>query len=756
MLFKLDGGLDHLLLDEVQDTAGVQWEIADRLTGDFFTGEGAREPSRLARSMFAVGDRKQSIYSFQGADPEEFDRWRDIYAKRVTEAGLDWRPTVLDVSFRSTAPVLALVDAVAASTGEMGGVLEPGTALRHIAYRTGQAGRVTLWPLTPRPEPVAHTPWTIPERNQAQSSAPQTLVGELARWIAAQVASGRHAGDILVLVRRRGEFDRALVRALKAADVPVAGLDRMVLTDQPAVQDLLSLCGALLLPQDDLSFAEFLTSPLGNLSDESLMDLAATREGTLWEALRQRAAERAEWQAADRFFATLLARVDYAQPYALLSEALGPLGGRARLFARLGPQAAEPVDELLAAALLHAASHPPSLQGFLHWLTLSAAEVKREADAAGDAVRVMTVHGAKGLEAKLVILPDSSSLPPEERGLVWVTDPGSGQELPLWQPHADWRCRAVADIRAQKRAAALREYNRLLYVALTRARDELLICGWATHTAQPGCWHELATTAMQAIGAKAAPMDAWAGEMLQLETAQTAPAEPVPARPVEATETVPDWAGCAPDWRPEALAPEPALPSPLAPSRPEGIDLGPVPPARSPLAAAGQRGRFGRGLAIHTLLQHLPDLPEAARAEAANAYARNPAHRLDEPEQAAAEALAVLAHPQLAGLFGPGSRAEQPITGVVGQRVVTGQVDRLAILPDRILLADYKTNRDPPADPADVPVRYLRQMAAYRAILSAMYPARPVICLLIWTDGPALMPLPPALLDAHAPQAEAA
>ncbi len=830
VLFKLDGGLDHLLLDEVQDTAAAQWLIADRLTGDFFVGSGAREDARpttgtsdtgtfrtgttragttragttragstrtgsfeasgredggsttgkshtgmpqtaaLARTMFAVGDRKQSIYSFQGADPAEFDRWRDVYGRRVTQAELAWRPVMLDVSFRSTTPVLRLVDAVIAALGPQGGVGQPGET-PHTPHRARAPGRVELWPLTPRPEAAEHTPWIIPQANLAQVSAPQTLVNRLSAWIAEQVASGTRPGDILVLVRRRGDFDRALVRALKALGVPVAGLDRMVLTDQPAVQDLIALCRALLLPQDDLTFAEMLVSPLGGLSDDALMQLAATRQGSLWEALRTRAAERPDWQAAASFFAGLLRRVDYAPPYALLSEALGPLGGRARLFARLGPEAAEPVDELLAAALLYEAGHPPSLQGFLHWLCLSAAEVKREADAAGDSVRVMTVHGAKGLEAGLVILPDTTGLPPDERGLCWATDPGTGAELPLWQPHRDLRCAAIDQLRQSGELARLREYNRLLYVALTRARDRLLVCGWEAHHPKPGTWYEQVALAMRSLDAVASAFGTWPGEVLFLQAggaesgAPAANAEAAQASIADAGATdqaerrpgqappdpVPSWAGAAPDWRPAPLPPEPPMPRPLAPSRPEGVEFGPVPPARSPLALAGKHGRFGRGLAMHALLQHLPNFPQSAWADAALHYASQPAHGLDDPEACAREALAILAHSELAPLFAPGSRAEQPVCGVVGGRVISGQVDRLAVTADRVLIADYKTNRAPPETEDAVPVMYLRQMAAYRDVLAQLYPGRDVACWLVWTDGPLVMKLPPALLDAQRP-----
>jgi ATP-dependent helicase/nuclease subunit A len=761
VLFKLDGGLDHLLLDEVQDTAPEQWDIADRLTSDFFVGEGARQDQALARTVFAVGDRKQSIYSFQGADPDEFNRWRNIYRRRVAQAGLTWRETELTTSFRSTAPVLALVDAVFRDTAAAEGVTGPGDPpLLHVAHRDGQAGRVELWPLAPRPEKPAHTPWAIPVRNQSMVSAPQSLVNELARWIAEQTnggmlpSAGRNVrpGDILVLVRRRGEFASALVRALKARSVPVAGLDRMMLTEQPAVQDLLCLCDALLLPQDDLTFAEMLVSPLGGLSDDSLMQLAMGRQGSLRKALHARAAERPDWRAAEDFFAALLGRVDYAAPHALLVEVLGKLGGRARLFARLGPEAAEPIDELLAAALQHAATHPPSLQGFVHWVRLAAAEVKREAESAGGAVRVMTVHGAKGLEAPVVILPDTTGLPPDERGFCWATDSQTGADVPLWQPNRELRCNAVEQLRQAQAAGRAREYNRLLYVALTRARDQLVICGWEAARPEPGSWYELVQRGMQALPAEAKAFGAWAGQMLVLETPQTVAAETVPASDPDAEVALPPWVGQAPEWRPRALAPEPALPRPLAPSRPDGVELGPVPPSRSPLAADGARDRFARGLAMHALLQHLPALPEARWEAAALDYAAQKALGLYAPEKLAAQALAVLRSPELAALFGPSSRAEQPISGLVGAQVVTGQVDRLAILPDRVLIADYKT-RAAPDGIEQVPVLYLRQMAAYRAVLRLIYPDRPVLCVLIWTGGPVITVLPEDVLDRHAPGA---
>jgi ATP-dependent helicase/nuclease subunit A len=761
VLYKLDGGLDHLLLDEVQDTAPAQWRIAHALTEEFFAGVGAREG---VRTVFAVGDRKQSIYSFQGADTREFDRSRARLQRRVETAGQQWRDVELDVSFRSTVPVLQLVDAVFADPVAREGVVEPGQTLEHRADRADSAGRVELWPLTPLPESIPPEPWTVPEQNQGLKSAPQHLADTLADWIRAQTggsvmleSKGRALvpGDVMVLVRRRNAFAHALVRALKTRNVPVAGLDRLVLTEPPAVQDLLALCDALLLPQDDLTFACVLTSPLGGMTDDDLMALAIGRQAPLWETLRARASERPHWDRAWLFFSTLLGRVDYISPYALLTEALGPLGGRARLFARLGPEAAEPIDELLHAALSYSKLHPPSLQGFLHWLRRSGAEVKREAEAAGNLVRVMTVHGAKGLQAPLVILPDTTALPPDEGSILWADDPQSGSAVPLWVPRREFRTAAAQAIRDRGARRRMEEHNRLLYVALTRAEDRLVVCGWQTRrTLDEACWYNLVARGFERLAPEREDFAAWAGEVMSFATPQQVKAEPVREDRPLPPDALPGWIGNAPHWQALPPPPEPVAPVALAPSRPEGAELGPVPEAASPLAERDARGdRFRRGQVIHALLQHLPALPAADRAEAARRWLARSDQGVPEGEVSAvvAEVLAIMAHPDLAPLFGPDGRAEVPLTGMIGDQVVGGLVDRLVVRPDQVLMADFKTNRRPPASVAATPVLYLRQMASYRAVLRAIFPDRPVRCALVWTRSAEVAMLPDSLLDPHDP-----
>jgi ATP-dependent helicase/nuclease subunit A len=521
------------------------------------------------------------------------------------------------------------------------------------------------------------------------------------------------------------------------------------------VQDLLALCDTLLLPQDDLSLACVLTSPLGGLTDDDLMALAVGRDGALWDALRRRAGENARWQAAWDFIAVLLPRVDYTTPHALLSEALGPLGGRARLYARLGPEAAEPVDELLNAALAYARTHPPALQGFVQWLRQSGAEVKREAEAAGGAVRIMTVHGAKGLQAPLVILPDTTALPPDDGPLLWEIDPATRADVPLWAPRKEIACAATNRVREHIRARRMAEHNRLLYVALTRAEDRLVVCGWEPSKPAPDtCWYNLVRAGSDGFGAEAVPFGEW-GTALRFASPQRDAVERAAAVETGPAAPLPAWAGGSPDWRAAPPPPEPARPEPLAPSRPEGAGLGPVPHAVSPLTGMAGEKRFQRGKLIHALLQHLPALPPADRPAAARAWLDRPGQGLapDAVSAIADETLAILCHPELASLFGPGSRAEVPLTGLVAGTVVGGLVDRLAVLPDHVLVADFKTNRDPPHTAEATPVLYLRQMAAYRAVLRAVFPERPVRCALIWTRAARVAMLPDALLDPHAPAA---
>jgi ATP-dependent helicase/nuclease subunit A len=744
VLFKLDGGLDHILIDEAQDTNPEQWQIVAALAEEFFSGEGARP---ALRTVFAVGDVKQSIFSFQRADPRAFLAMRAYFEERVNTANQSWTVVPLAVSFRSTEAVLQAVDMIFDRAQARHGVALDGDAIRHVADRVGQAGLVELWPPVEPPPAGAPGAEELPVTRNRTAETHARLARAIAATIGQWLGRGERLasrdrpmrpGDIMVLVRRRNAFVGELLRALKQREIPVAGADRLILTEQLAVQDLAALGHFLLLPEDDLTLAAVLKSPLFDLDEEALFALCHGRGNeTLWNRLRARADENPRLRRAADRLSRWLDRADFVPPYALYAEILGAEDGRRALLHRLGPEAEDPVDEFLGLAIAYEREHVPSLQGFLHWLAAGETEVKRDFAAhARDEIRILTVHGAKGLEAPVVFLPDTMAIPDQKTALIW-TEP---DDLPLWKPPGADLAEHYAVEKAKWYLRQMQEYRRLLYVGLTRAQDRLYICGWQTKRAPPPtCWHALCRVGLvgraQPFAFDTTPLigdDGWTGEGLRLESRQTAPPSPEPViAAAPAAAGLPDWV-----WRRAPDEPDP--PRPLVPSRPATAE----PAALSPVAGAG-KGRFKRGLLVHTLLQSLPDLPQTEREAAARRLLALPAHALtaDEQGEILRETLAVLDHPEFAALFAPGSHAEVPIVGIVGGRALSGQIDRLVVAADRVLIIDFKTLRAPPASEDEVPPVYLSQLAGYRAALARIYPDREICCALLWTQGPRLMPI---------------
>lgn len=774
VMFKLDQGIDHILVDEAQDTSPDQWSVIAALAEEFFSGTGARDT--LRRTVFAVGDVKQSIYSFQGARPQAFLDMRRDFERRANAVGERLAAVPLEMSFRSAPAILQLVDAVFAQENAQGGVVQDSMALSHKASRAEAAGRIELWPPF-KPDPKAQSePWDAPLDYVGQKDPrvrlAEAIAAQIRHWMDHETLpnQGRRlkAGDVMILVRRRNVFFEAMVQALKAANVPVAGADRMRLAEQVAVQDLLALGRFCLLPQDDLTLATILKGPLFGFSEDDLFALCWNRgdKVTVWQALLNRASEQPHWQAALDELRALLNRADLVPPFTFYAELLGAGGGRRRLISRLGPQANEPVDEFLAATLTYEREEAPSLQGFISWFPRHAGEVKRDLDQGRDEVRVLTVHGAKGLEAPVVILPDTCDLPMAQgdEGLLWGEAPAEAAAYPLagpasaravpqlyWPQSKDNDVSITSGLRTLRQTEQMAEYRRLLYVALTRARDRLYVCGYLnSRTAEkgppPGCWYDLVANGFDRLQPQeilALPAAIF-GELAatRYETFPLSRGEPEPEAAV--ASVVP-----APHWLQHPPPPDPTAPKPLTPSRPSRSD----PPPLSPMAA-DRLASLKRGNLIHRLLQTLPELPDDdARMTAAARFLAHPSHGLIpvQQDEIRNEVLAVLQDATFAALFAPaaisGTRVEAPLAGRVGNRMVAGQVDRLLVTDAEVLVVDYKTNRPPPLQAADVDPAYLDQMALYRALLQQVFPGRQVRAALLWTHAPRLMLLPANLLD---------
>lgn len=752
--YKLDGGIEHVLVDEAQDTSPEQWQVIEEIASDFFSGASRyEETAERPRTMFAVGDEKQSIYSFQGADPVMFGTMKNRFGDQVQTIGQVWKPVDMAESFRSAPAILDIVDRVFENADAARGLSFDGHRIDHISARQGQAGRVTLWPKeVPQEDDGEEDPWYVPLDHVSADSPLARVAIRIADTVKGWLdnkeilpAQGRpvRPGDVLILVQRRRRMAETLVAALKERGIPVSGRDRMVLPDQLVIQDLIALGRLTLLADDDLNTATVLKGPLLGLNEEQLFALAYERSGTLLDALRDKRSKDAAFAHAWDRITAWRNRADFMPPFEFFSNVLNADGGRRQLLARLGPDAADPIDDFLAAALDFEADHVPSMEGFLHWLEIGGTEVKRDLEQGRNEVRVMTVHGAKGLQAEIVFLADACSVPAPQTDdrIRWPRG-----DIPMWPGIKDNETEALLDLKLQKRAQALEEYRRLLYVGLTRAKDRLYVTGFTTaRSGNEPSWYDMIERAMD----EAAITETEADGRIRLVYDKPQTAEPDGARVSDsdraADSPLPAWAAAAPER-------EPLPPKPLSPSRPDDEE----PPVRSPLS--GDDGqRFKRGNVVHALMQTLPELAPALRRDAARAYITRPAHGFETAMQSALldEVMAVLEDPAFAAVFGPGSRAEVPVTGTIetgdGPRVISGQIDRLVHTGTELMIVDFKTNRPPPALARDVAPLYLKQMATYRAALRRIFPDLPVRAFLLWTDGPKCMELPDELLVPLAP-----
>jgi ATP-dependent helicase/nuclease subunit A len=751
--YKLDRQVDHVLVDEAQDTNEAQWEIIRRLVEEFFTG--SSEAEQRWRTLFVVGDFKQSIYGFQGSNPQSFVtavREFQAQAANLREAqqpaddrdqlAREFRSLSIAASFRSAQPVLDVVNAVIDSVGhEAMALAEPPP--EHRAFHADRPGQVELW----LPFAVEESPdesdegeerWiNVRDRYYATALADriQQMVAEAP--VLASTSRPLTPGDILVLVRSRGALASLIVARLFAAGVPVAGVDRLHLHEPLAVQDLIAAIKFAVQPADDLSLASLLVSPLIGWDQDQLRSLAYGRKLSLWRELRRRAGENDAFAAAHGGLAGLLDMADYVAPSRFLETLLsGPLQGRRKLYARLGMAARDAIDELMNSALDFERQEIASLDRFLAWFSRGTVDVQRDPGQAGNEVRVMTVHGAKGLEAPVVILADSTA-DPARLGRTPRTvelEVGGAGKAPLLRPRKEERCPPFEAIIGAEEQRDREEHLRLLYVALTRAADRLIVSGVKPREKKDGsdprpanCWHLIVEQAMMAMGAQAGDGH------IALRHGSPGPAQ---AKRLRDKPNLPPAA--IPHWALRAAPPEARPPRPLAPSAIMDETI-PMPPPGPGLAAAVERG-----ILLQRLFERLPGVAANDRRAAALRWLQNSAGIAEEARrmELADAACSVIADPRFAELFEPSALAEAPIAATLDDgRVIAGTVDRLLVTPSHVRVIDFKTGLQVPSGPSDVPRGHEAQMAAYAEALRIIFPGRKVEAALLYTAGPQLIAL---------------
>ncbi|MEL6640217.1 MAG: double-strand break repair helicase AddA, partial [Pseudomonadota bacterium] len=733
VLFRLDGGIDHVLVDEAQDTSPDQWAVIKQLTQEFTAGEGA-DPSRQ-RTIFVVGDKKQSIYSFQGADPGAFDEMRTHFETGLAAVGDSLHPGSLLHSFRSSQAILRVVDATFQRDRAAG--LEPN--VQHLSFKANMPGRVDLWPVVEPTNTEKEMDWTAP----VDTITPDHHHVRLANQVAADIRrmiqtetipdeighSGTYQrrriteGDILILVQRRSELFSEIIRACKAAGLEVAGADRLRVGAELAVKDITALLSFLALPEDDLSLAAALKSPLFCWTEQDLYTLAHHRptKGYVWSALRDH-----DGHATTREILTDLRQsAEFLRPYDLIARILIRHGGREKLIARLGEEVEDGIDALLSQALAYESTGVPSLTGFLAWMATDALEVKRQMESQGDKIRVMTVHGAKGLEAPIVILPETAKRPNLVRQEILT----AGQ-LPVWKPKANATPEIVADLLDGIRAKQAEERMRLLYVAMTRAEKWLIVAAAGDVGEGDDSWYTCVSDGMTHAGDTEVAIG---GNTIRRVT-HLGWDEGEPVSPDVSVK----------EDRPALVLGD--LPNLISTATLSPSDLGGAKALPGDFDEGDRDTAMARGTALHLLLEHLPAVDPTHRHDVGMRILAD--HAEEDQVALIDQALSLLENPTLSHLFVPSALTEVDVTASLpalnGQRI-HGAIDRLLVDETTVVAVDYKSNRVVPKTPDATPDGLLRQMGAYHAALTQIFPDHTISTAILWTNTATLMPLPAAL-----------
>ena len=721
VLYKLDGGIDHILLDEAQDTSPEQWDIIKYLSEEFFAGVGISDKKR---TIFAVGDRKQSIFSFQGADPDKLDAMFKYFKQK---GGNDFKKVNLEVSFRSSPAILQSVNKVFSAPEIADGVVAEGETVNHKPYRVGEFGTVEIWaPFIAEKNTKAQDDSRLlpPMEMEKHVSVRSRLALKIAERIKAMVNETSltdhplNYRDFMVLVRKRDAFVEEFIRACKEQHVDICGADKMVLTDQIAVQDLISLGKFLLLPNDDLSLAEVLKSPLFGLDDDDLIKLCRGRN---YKLLWSRLGEMPEYGEIYKLLQYLLGKLDYIRPYELYNYMLSTKNGRQKFINRMGVEVEDALDEFINLTIAYEQQNPPSLQGFIEWMGQSDVVIKRQTEQKDiNAVRLMTVHGSKGLQAPVVFLPDTVSVKASKCEQKVLSDE-KYTYYPLNKSSYESNCLKVKEYNDGK---ADDEYRRLLYVGLTRAEDQMIICGYSNKDKiKPDSWFSRCEKMLVEGG--------FPEEKIYKITEDGGVAKDSKSQQFLSTD-MPE----AEKWLYVNAPGEDSMSKPYTPSNLTKDED--EPDSVSPLQDTGNFYR--RGTIIHKLLQFLPQ-NQGNKAVAIDIFLQKNAYDFS-PEQRAkikSEVLTLLNNPEFADLFGEKAQAEVPIVGEVDGKMISAQLDKLLVLPDKIMIVDFKTNQPPAKDVASTSPNYIRQLDLYAKLLQRIYPNLPIETYILWTNEARLM-----------------
>ncbi len=732
ILFNLDQKIDHILVDEAQDNSISQWKIITNLCDEFFAGNDEK------RTLFVVGDVKQSIYRFQGANPHLFNYMQQYFHTKT--GGRDWISCQLEKSFRSTPEVLMLVDRI--FNNFRAEISFNDNEIKHVPHRENDQGYIEIWPALPRrkekEQQALQIPLTCKEGYTiADRLLAQTIANRIHNWLnegRILVAKDRHIEprDIMVLVRQRNVLVDYIISELKKANVPVVGRDYFRIMDYIAVQDLIALAEFLLLQANDLALANALKSPLFNFTEDDLFNIAYDRkEHSLWERLQ-------DYHGVIYSELNYLINLSYAEsPLTLFTHILRT--GKKKFAARLGLECFEVLDEFMNLVLQF---ENPSLQAFVQWIKENNPEIKNDMQSERNAVRIMTIHKSKGLQAPIVFLVDTNTVPRNSESIIF-----DGTEVPFWCGKNN---NAYCDqVKREKKLEDYNEYLRLLYVALTRAEDELYIL--SKEPVQKGSWYDLITqygTSYEKKQAYLQPIFKEKVEVLCVNAnypyiykkrdcfdVPVISLPPALARSSVSSQRPPLSSQCLTLEKEEKPASATHSSMSFQHLMLESRKKEPVSATwmtnrgtGMTESSTGMTDGYARGLIIHSILQYMPKIEKERRKNWVRKYLDN-INTSEDKDEIYSKILAF--NEKYGYLFDLEGKSEITLSGIIDGKSVLVRLDRLCITQDKAIIIDYKSHRNVSVSSLN---EIKKQMLTYKTLVQEISPNKQVEFMVIWVE----------------------
>jgi ATP-dependent helicase/nuclease subunit A len=733
--FKLDEGIHHILVDEAQDTSPYQWNIIKAIVDEFFQQE------NCDKTILVVGDEKQSIFSFQGADPKAFAFMHNHYKQLCQDSNNCFETIPFVNSFRSLSAILQLVDKIfepedmRKAISQL--VKEP---IKHNPLRIG-LGKIEVWPLISKEkeDKSKEFTWQLPFQSKIKISNIEKLAKLIAEKIQAWIKNKKiildkktgekrllRYSDIMILLRKRGRFADFLIKALNKKNIPVSGIDRLKLTENIIIKDLIALGNFILFPEDNLNLANIIKSPIIGLNEDDLFNLCAQNKISLWQTIKQNP----QYKKTKDYLEEIIEKSKLLTPYELFVYILDIKNGRDKIINRFTETAHDLLNEFLNLLKAFEKNHIPSLNNFMNYLKIAPITIKRDMEQTLNEVRVMTTHGAKGLQAPIIFLPDSYhsniDVTTNKNKIYWLKDLNNNYELPFWNGEQENNNEFILKLKEEWTKECKNEYLRLLYVALTRAENELYICGWCLTNPYKGNWYNLILDIAAKSGIEKkfdfesessgyiiGEDDEFASDLHKQES------EYLPKKQDKETDRIlQNLIPC----KKEKESTKIIHPSEFYSHRDRDSS-----PADSSEAII-------QGQAAHKLLEILPQIKLEEREQVLDYYLHNSFNKLKPAIQEKIRNNILKILNEFKDLFVEESRSEVPIAGYIDNQIVSGQIDRLIIKNDKIMIVDYKNSRKFFKNENEIPEEYKKQLWLYKELTAQIYPAKEIECYILWTN----------------------